>query len=104
MASDTPESGAFFRELMAQWEKFSGGGEKPKPEDFARMVFGATTAAGNAQAALKGMAERAMGAANIPTRIEIEELSARIGRVEAALFRIEARLAEIAPGGDPARG
>lgn len=101
MASDPPDPGAFFRDMMAQWGKTAGGaanGDRPKPEDFVRLLFGATGATGGAQAAFKEMTERALAAASVPTRSEIDELSARIGRIEAALFRIEARLGEMGTG------
>jgi len=99
MANDTPDPSAFFRELIGQFAA-GGGAGGGKPDDLARMVAGAAAATGSAQAAFKTMADRAMAAANIPGRGEIEELATRISRIEAALFRIEARLAELGGGAD----
>ena len=45
---------------------------------------------------------RALAAANMPSRAEIEDISARLARIEGALFRMEAKLAELTPGGAPA--
>ena len=94
MANDTPDPAAFFRELMGQFVSGTAG-EAGKPDDLARLFAGAAGATGSAQAALKSMMERALAAANIPGRGEIEELAARMERIEAALFRIEARLNEL---------
>lgn len=74
----------FLGDLLGQFGKFTGGG------------FGNESAApgSNASAAFAQMIQRGLAAANMPNRAELEDLSARIGRIEAALFRIEAMLAE----------
>ncbi len=64
---------AFFANLLGQWQSFSKDSESQG-------------------AGFRQFAERAMAAANVPGRSDIEELSARLVRVEAALFRIEAML------------
>lgn len=97
MANDTPDPAAFFRDLLGQ---FSAGAEGGKSDDLSRMFAGAAAATGGAQAAFKAMTERALAAANVPGRGELDELAARIERIEAALFRIEARLGEIGGGSD----
>jgi len=94
MANDTPDPTAFFRELIGQ---FATGVDGGKADDFARMF----ASAAGAQGAFKAMAERALAAANVPGRHELEELAARMARIEAALFRIEARLGEL--GGSESR-
>ena len=99
MANDTPDPAAFFRDLLGQFS--AAGGEGGKPDDLTRMFAGAAAATGNAQAAFKAMTERALAAANIPGRGELEELAARISRIEAALFRIEARLGELGGTNEP---
>ena len=96
MANDTPDPTAFIRELIGQF----AGGESGKTDDLARMFAGAAGATGSAQAAFKSMVDRAMATANIPGRQEMEELAARMARIEAALFRIEARLNEMGSGPD----
>lgn len=93
MPSDTPDPSAFFRELFAQ---FAAGGpttEGGKTDDLARMFTG--------PGAFKAMIERALATANVPARGEMEDLAARIARIEAALFRIEARLAELGGSAEP---
>jgi hypothetical protein len=98
MANDTPDPSAFFRDLIGQ---FAGGGGAAKPEDLARLMAGAAGATGSAQTALKAMMDRALAAANVPGRNELEELAARMSRIEAALFRIEARLGELGSNTEP---
>ena len=77
--------------MLGEWEKMANGigGEMLKSGEFARTMHGANAATMNAQAATKGMMERALAAANMPSRSELEDLSARIGRIEASLLRIE---------------
>lgn len=98
MANDTPDPAAFFRELVAQ---FASGGDAGKSDDLSRMFAGAAAATGGAQAAFRSMVERALATANVPARGEMEDLAARISRIEAALFRIEARLGELGGGTEP---
>lgn len=81
----TNDPGAFLRAMLGEWQRASGGDAQ----------------AGGAQA-LRQVTERALAAANMPSRADLEELSARIGRVEAALFRIEALLHEQRPSEPPA--
>lgn len=99
MSSTPPDPSAFFRNLMGEWEKMSNqvGGQTFKSEDFARMLGGATAATTQAQEVFRGVMERALAAANMPSRAEIEDISARLARIEGALFRMEAKLAELAP-------
>lgn len=73
---------AFLRDLFGEWQKLSGGGEEA-PQ-------------GGMPPAFRAIADRALGAANMPSKADLEMLSARIGRMEAALFRIEAALADLA--------
>lgn len=96
MSSTPPDPGAFFRQFLGQWEQMTNsvGGGAMKSGEFARTMHGAGSAAMNAQDMGKQFMERALAAANMPSRTELEDLSARIGRVEAALFRIEAILME----------
>lgn len=95
--STTPnDPAAMFRMILGQWEAMSNAsGDAAKDGVPGGSGVGAGAAA--AQMMGKQMLDRAMAAANIPSRTELEELTARLGRVEAALFRIEARLSEGTP-------
>ena len=85
--------------MLGEWEKMANsvGGDMLKSDQFARTMHGANATAMNAQNALKSLMERALAAANMPSRTEFDALSARIGGIEAALFRIEALLNEGKP-------
>lgn len=104
MSSTPLNYAAFFRSILGEWEKAtnSAGDQTLKSEEFARMLGGATAATSTAQEALRGVMERALAAANMPSRAEIEDISARLARIEGALFRMEAKLAELAPADKPA--
>lgn len=99
MAADDPA--AFLRSMLGEWEKMANnvGGAMLKSEEWSRGMNGASGAAMNAQAASRDMMERALAAAQMPSRAEFEDLSARLARIEAALERIELRL----DGGTPAK-
>lgn len=101
--SNPNDPAAFFRDMLGQWEKFAGpsGGEPGKPGDFADTLKNAGAATMAAQAGLRQVVERTLSAANVPSRDDLAEIAARLGRVEAALFRIEARLIDLA--GAPAK-
>lgn len=98
-----PDPAAFFREMLGQWENFTNqvGGEAMKSEAFARSMHGANAATMNAQAATHQFMDRALAAANMPSRTEFEDLSARLARIEETLGRIEAAVAA-APAGSAA--
>jgi hypothetical protein len=85
---------AFFREMLGEWEKMANsvGGGLAKSDEFARAMHGATAAQMNTQSAISDMMTRALAAANMPSRAEIEDLSARLARMEVQLGRIEAAL------------
>lgn len=102
MASDPS---AFFRTMLGEWEKMANslGGEALKSDDWTRTMHGAQGATLTAQAAFRAMMTRALAAADMPSRTEFEQLSARIGGMEAALFRIEALLKGAPPPPAPAR-
>jgi hypothetical protein len=99
MTSTPPDPAAFFRSLLGEWEKVTNGvgAELLKTPEVARAMGGAQTAAANWQDMMGPVMARALAAANMPSRVELEDLSARLARIEAALFRIGARLDEIAP-------
>lgn len=101
MATDP---GAFFRTMLGEWEKLANGfgGDLLKTDEWSQAMNGAQNAQLDAQAAMKGVTERALAAANMPSRTEFADLSARIGRIEAALERIEGHLTG-APSRSPMR-
>ena len=90
--------------MLGEWEKLANGfgGDLLKTDQWSQAMNGAQNAQLEAQAAMKGVTERALAAANMPSRTEFADLSARIGRIEAALERIEGHLTG-APPRTPAR-
>jgi hypothetical protein len=99
-AMTSTDPAAMFREMLGEWEKMvnSLGGGLAKSDEFTRMMHGATAAQMSTQEAISGMMTRALAAANMPSRAEIEDLSARLARMETTLGRIEEKL-----GGPPDR-
>lgn len=81
-----------FRTMLGEWEKMTNGigGAMLKSEDWSRAMNMGTSAHVQAQGAMKEAMGKALAAANMPSRSEFEDLSARIGRMEASLARIEA--------------
>jgi Poly(R)-hydroxyalkanoic acid synthase subunit (PHA_synth_III_E) len=98
-----PDPSAFFRDMLGQWEKAvnSFGGEAMKTEEFSRGMNAATAATAQMQANMNQTTERALAAANLPSRSDIEALTARVAAIEATLLRIEAKLVPAAP--DPSK-
>lgn len=93
-----PDPGAFFREMLGQWEGIANqfGAEMMKSGEFARTVQGATSAGLRAKEAAKEAMSRALEAANMPSREDMIDMTARMRGVEARLERIETLLAKIA--------
>ncbi len=100
----TSDPAAFFRAMLGEWEKHANsfGGDMLKSGEWSRAMNGAQSAGLQAQEAFRQFTERALAAANLPSRTEFEALSARIAGIEAALFRIERLLKGEAPAA-PAR-
>lgn len=98
-AMTTPDPGAFFREMLGEWEKMANqlGGQMLKSDEWARAMHGAQGAALSAQGANREMMDRALAAANMPSRAEVEDLSLRLARIEASIARIEQHLAGTPP-------
>lgn len=95
----TNDPAAFFRAMLGEWEKMANslGGEALRSDEWSRAMHGAQGATLQAQAAFKEASTRALAAANLPSRTEFEQLSARIGGIEDSLARIEAALGARAP-------
>lgn len=94
LRSMATDPSAFFRTMLGEWEKLANGvgGDMLKTDAWSQAMNAGQSAHVEAQAAMKTMAERALAAANLPSRGEIADLSARIGRIEATLQRIEGHL------------
>ncbi len=86
---------AMLREWLGQWEKLANsfGGDALKSEEFTRSLHGANNASMMMQATLSQAMDKALASTNLPSRSDIADLSARIGRIETSLARIEASLA-----------
>ena len=89
--ANPPDPGALFRDMLGQWEQMTNqfGGEALKTGEFARVMQGANAAAMQAQGATHQMMDRALAAANMPSRSEVADISARLARIEEAVARIE---------------
>ncbi len=96
---------AMFRDMVAQWEKMAndyGGQFLARPET-AELMHKATAANLQVQSAMSGAMEKVLGAANMPTKTQIDAIGARLSAIEGTLARIEARLNEAgtAPSDEP---
>lgn len=108
MSTNPPDPGAFFRELLGQWESVTNewGGKAMKTGEFARAVHGATGAATQAREAMQGGFAKALAAANMPSREEVEALGGRLAAIEERLGNIEGlliKLAGVSPPSPPPR-
>ncbi|WP_144037147.1 poly(R)-hydroxyalkanoic acid synthase subunit PhaE [Sphingomonas sp. TZW2008] len=94
MERTPPDPAAFFRDMLGQWEKTvnSLGGEAMRSEEFSRSMGAATAATATMQANMQQMTEKALAAANLPTRSDFDAMAGRIAAIEASLARIEAQL------------
>lgn len=86
---------AMWRDMLGQWEQFTNrfGGDAMKSEGFQQGMQGASHAAMQGQQATHAFMTRWLAAANMPSRDEFADLSARIARIEESLARIEAAIA-----------
>ncbi len=101
---------SLFREMVAQWEAMANefGANVLKSGEFTRVMHGANAATLKIREASGDMMERALSAANMPSKAEVADVSARLSRIEAAVERIEALLvaqngASAPPAAAPAR-
>ena len=91
LRSMATDPAALFRNLLGEWEKIanSAGADLFKTDEWSRAMNGANQAGMEARAALTQASDRALAAVNLVSRTEFTELSARIGRIEEMLHRIE---------------
>ncbi|MBN8841228.1 MAG: hypothetical protein J0I25_13635 [Sphingomonadales bacterium] len=103
MTTNPSDPAAFFRDMLGHWEKAVNnfGGDALKSEEFVRGMSAATAASANMQANTHQMMERALAAANLPSRADLDDLARRVAGIEATLARIEAKLGSGGP--DPAK-
>ncbi|MBA3897451.1 MAG: hypothetical protein H0X36_10040 [Sphingomonadaceae bacterium] len=92
--TDAADPAALFRTMLGQWEKMANdyGAEFLKRPEAAQAMHGATNATLQAQQAMQEVMAKALAAAHMPSKADIEAISARLGAVEASLARIEAKL------------
>ncbi|MFM9828904.1 MAG: hypothetical protein ACKVOB_09200 [Sphingomonas sp.] len=85
---------SLFREMVSQWEAMANefGANVLKSGEFTRVMHGANAATLKMREASGDMMERALSAANMPSKAEVADLSARLSRIESAVDRIEALL------------
>lgn len=90
----TPDPASLFREMLGQWEAMANefGTNMLKSGEFTRVMHGAQTANMKLKEARTDLMERALDAANMPSKAEVADLSARLGRIELTVERIEAML------------
>lgn len=90
----TPDPAAMFREMLRTWEQMANqfGGQALKSGEFARTMQGANALTMQAREATHQAMERVLATANMPSRDEVVDLSARVARIEEAVGRIEALL------------
>lgn len=104
MSSSPPgDPMAFFRSLVGQWEKMANdfGSEAMKRPEAAQAMHGATSLSLQAQQAAHDWMAKALSAANMPSKAEVEALGARLTAIEATLARIEAAVAPSLAGTKP---
>jgi hypothetical protein len=83
-----------FRDMVNQWEKLANeyGSQFLQRPEAAQAMHGATTAGLQIQGAIQDAMSKVLAAANMPSKAEVEALGQRLTAVEAALWRIEAKL------------
>jgi hypothetical protein len=95
MSTTPPDPMAMFRDAVTQWEKLAnewGGQFMARPETSEAMHSATSFALKAQQGAHEAMA-KLLAAANMPSKAEVEAVSARLSGIEATLARIETALA-----------
>lgn len=97
---------AMWRDMLGQWEQFTNrfGGDAMKSEGFQHGMQTASQAAMKGQEATHAFMTRWLATANMPSRDEFADLSARIARIEDTLVRIEAAVAPRGASGSAGAG
>lgn len=84
----------FFREALNQWEKSANdlGTKMMGSEKSVELMHKGTAASLQVQNAMKEGMNKALSAANMPSKADIEGLAGQIGALEMRLARIETLL------------
>ena len=94
--TDTPPPDPFslFRNWVSEWEKLVNqhGAELLAKPEVAQAMQQVSSAKLQVQAASDAQMAKLLGAANLPSKADVEALGTRMGGIEAALARIEAQL------------
>ena len=92
---------ATMRAAVDQWEKLANeyGAQFLERPETSQALQKMTAGFLQMQKATQDAMGKALAAANLPSRLDIEALSARLGALEAAVARIEAALGGSAPTG-----
>jgi polyhydroxyalkanoate synthesis regulator phasin len=87
----TADPFSFFREALTQWEKSANeiGTKVLGTEKAVELMHKSTTASLQMQNAMKDGMNKALAVANMPSKADIDALSAQIGTLEGRLARIE---------------
>ena len=95
--SDTPSADpfAFFREALNQWEKSANdlGSKMLGSDKTVELMHKGTAASLQVQTAMKDGMNKALSAANMPSKADVEALAVRMAAIEGSLARIESALA-----------
>ena len=83
---------AMMRSALDQWEKVANeyGAQFLQRPETTKAMQSMTSGYLQMQKAIQDAMGKALAAANLPSRTDIEALSARLGAIEASLARIEA--------------
>ncbi len=84
----------FFRDMLGQWEQMGNqvGSKMMESPEFAKIMHQGTAASLQAQNAMQEGMAKALSAANIPSKADIDALGARLLAVEKQLAQIAAAL------------
>ena len=83
---------AMMRSALDQWEKLANeyGAQFLQRPETAKAMQSMTSGYLQMQKAMQDAMGKALATANLPSRTDVEALSARLGAIEASLARIEA--------------
>ena len=92
MSGDSVDPMAMMRSALDQWEKVANeyGAQFLQRPETTQALQSMTAGYLQMQKAIQDAMGKALAAANLPSRTDIEALSARLGVIEASLARIEA--------------
>lgn len=85
-----------YREMLATWEKMANdfGSRFLQQKGTAQAMNSLSSAALSMRTQMQDGMVKALDAAQIPSKADIEDIGRRLSAIEAALARIETRLAE----------